>query len=226
MNNFEILNLINTHIYEVIFSALVSLVTIFWKKLNLIPKKDACFFKKAGVQPWQINISFTRINFWKAKKLTKKVKAGYFFMMTVMLTLFIFFAYFAFESIVSQPNQWAALKLIKTNEQFLLTYDKAKNFNNEKPWELTPDTCHTKTYQTLSKEKGISHALVYSICTSIGMIGEKNKIEKRIYNTQKQKYLSLSLAIIGMLYFGYFMLALASEINIYSKISKYMDAYN
>jgi hypothetical protein len=123
----------------------------------------------------------------------------------------------------TMPHGWAALRYTKTDENFLITYDKAMNFYEENSWSLTPHMCQSETYQALAKERGISDDLVYTICTHIGLKGEQKEIAARISSTENQKYLSLLLCAFAISYFVFFILAIFAELRIHRKIANYMS---
>lgn len=222
MENIDIFSALNTNLFTALIPVIISAVTLFFKWLKKTPENDDGYFSKAGVKPIELKLSLTKFNFWKTKKLTTVQKIGYGIIAIILLAMVSAFSVLTYKSMIAQPDKWAALMLIKTKENFLLTYDEAKNIPGEATWNLTPDDCYSDTYENIARGRKISPDLAHSICSQIGLVGEREAISERIHNTQKQKHASMFFGFICIAFFLYLLLALLIDVNIHNKVARYM----
>ncbi|ORM69115.1 DUF6216 family protein [Pantoea rwandensis] len=194
MNNIETVSALDTNLLTALTPVILSALTFIYKWLKKMPDNDDGYFSKAGVSPYELKLSMSRFDFWKTKPITRNQKIGY-SITSLFLIIFIgVFMFFGGETIKKQPDNWASLVLIKTKENFLLTYDEAKNFPGERPWKLSVEDCYKDTYDNLATHRKISANLTYSICSRIGLNGERKGIEERIKASEKNKKLSLTVS--------------------------------
>jgi len=223
LNNIENFSFLDKDLMSGIITATLSAIAFIYKWLKKMPDNDDGYFAKAGIRPYELKLSMSKFEFWKTKPLTKRGKIGYTTFAIILISLIAYFLYLGKETIRNQPNNWASLVLIKTKEKFLLSYDEAKNFPGENKWRLTSEDCHSDLYEKLAEKRKISLNLTYSVCSRIGLIGEKEGIEKRIKFTQRDKRASMLIFLAAILIFAYFLFAIAIDINIYHKTSRYLE---
>lgn len=222
MNNVETFSVLDVNFLSTIMPAILSLIAFTYNWLKKSPDNDDGYFSKAGVSPYELKLSMTKFDFWKTKPLTKSSKIGYGLIITFLISCITIFLYLGGQIVKNQPNDWAALVLIKTKENFLLSYDEAKNFPGEKSWILTSEDCYRDTYENIGKDRKISPELTLSICSRIGLKKEVAGIEKRINATQKDKRTSFSLCAFIIVFLSYFLMSALIDLNIRSKILRYM----
>lgn len=224
MNSVETFSVLDVNFLSTIMPAILSLIAFTFKWLKKLPDNDDGYFSKAGVSPYELKLSMTKFDFWKTKPLKKSSKVCYGLIIIFLVSCITTFLYLGGETIKNQPNGWAALVLIKTKENFLLSYDEAKSFPGEKSWALTYEDCYRDTYESIRRNKGISLDLALSICSRIGLKGEVAGIKKRISATQKDKRTSFSLCAFIIAFFSYFLISALIDLNIRSKILRYMKS--
>ncbi|WP_312462932.1 DUF6216 family protein [Pantoea endophytica] len=221
MNSIGFLSVLNTSFFTALIPYLLSAIALLYKWLHKKPDNDGGYFSKAGVKPYELKLSFTRFDFWKTNALDKKHKTVYYIIILILFLTIGGCAYLGSDTIEKQPDNNAALVLIKTKEKFLLSYDEAVNFPGEKNWKLTTDDCYSDLYDNLAAERKISSYLVHSICSRIGLRNEKDGIEKRIKATQTDKQISLFICFSFILFMLYVLVGLLTDINIHNKVARY-----
>lgn len=222
LNNIETVSALDTNLLTALTPVILSAVTFIYKWLKKMPDNDDGYFSKAGVRPYELKLSMSRFDFWKTKPITRNQKIGYSIASFFLIICIGVFMFFGEKTIKNQPESWASLVLIKTKENFLLTYDEAKSFPGERPWKLSVEDCYKDTYDNIANHRKISVTLTYSICSRIGLNGEKKGIEERIKATKKDKALSLIVCLAATTLFLYFLTSIIIDINIFSKITLYM----
>lgn len=221
LNNIGFFSVLNTSFFTALIPFILSAIALFYKWLHKKPDNDDGYFSKAGVKPYELKLSFSRFDFWKTNALEKKHKIAY---NIIILSSFLLIGgciYLGSVTIKKQPKNNAALVLIKTKEKFLLSYDEAVNFPGEKNWKLTIDDCYSDLYENLAAKRKISSYLVHSICSRIGLSGEKDGIEKRIKATQTDKYISLFICCSFIFFMLYVIVGLITDVNIHNKVARY-----
>lgn len=221
MNSIGFFSVLNTSFFTALIPFILSAIALFYKWLHKKPDYDDGYFSKAGVKPYELKFSFTRFDFWKTNALEKKQKIGYGILILSSLLLIGGCVYLGSDTIKKQPDNNAALVLIKTKEKFLLSYDEAVSFPGEKEWSLTTDDCYSDLYENLAVKRKISSYLVHSICSRIGLRDEKDGIEKRIKATQVDKHISLFICFSFILFMLYVLIGLITDVNIHKKVARY-----
>lgn len=221
LNSIGFLSVLNTSFFTALIPFILSAIALFYKWLHKKPDNDDGYFSKAGVKPYELKLSFTRFDFWKTNALDRKHKILYYVIILSSLLTIGGCIYLGSDTIKKQPENYAALVLIKTKEKFLLSYDEAGNFSGEKKWKLTTDECYSDLYENLAAKRKISSYLVHSICSRIGLRNEKDGIEKRIKTTQTDKKISLFICFSFILFMLYVLIGLLTDINIHNKVARY-----
>jgi len=199
---------------------LLTMVITVIRKLNSPLKENASYFKDCGIPPLILRMSFSRAKLKEYKPYNKVTYAC-----TLILGLTVFscagrVTYLVSKTYHESPKGWALLKLTSTNEDFLISLNKASS-PDRKSWTITPETCKSKTYDNIASEFKISTELVYKLCTATTFKSEEEEIKEWIVKVHNGAF-KLVIFFAPILFLMYwFSIALFLDAALKLSIDKY-----
>lgn len=169
-------------------------------------------YKKAGLKIWKLRLFAVNLPVNKVPKITKGGLLTFSFITIFCIISGAFSGYYNFK-IRQIPDGWIWLTFKKTNEDFLLTKNKASEQALHPSWYITMETCKSKNLQNLVEKKKISQELHNFICSIITNEKYENELKKSIEKFQHEKRpISLLLTFMFVFFLWIFMNAMLTFI--------------
>ncbi len=183
-------------------TGLYAFFKLVYKHLNSLPKHQKRLYKKSGIKTWKIKLLLIKIPLTKTPEITKWDWAFSVIILCIAL-IGMSFSGHIFSKAYSIPQNWAALTLSLSKEDFLLTYDKATSFDKHHGWMIDRDKCSNNSINNISDENKISQNLTELICQRVGKKDKYDEIGKDIKSTENDKkilYIILFIFSLQMLW--------------------------
>lgn len=183
-------------------TALYAFFRFIHKRLNSFQKYQKKLYKKSGIKTWKIKFLLIKIPLNKIPEITRWDRIFSLIILFIALAGISYSGYFFYKTSFI-PENWAALTLNSSKEEFLLTYDKATSFEKKPKWMIDIAKCSINSINNIAKENKTSQKLTEFICKKIGNNEEKKQINKYIKSTVHEKrfiYAILSLFSLQMLW--------------------------
>lgn len=184
------------------FTVLYTFYRLIIKRLNSTSKKYKNILKKAKIKPWKLKLFTIIISLDTVPSITRADKIFAPLMLCISLLGLSFSGYFIYKvSLI--PTNWAYLTLKSSQEEFLITYDKATSADIKKSWSIDTDKCLNNKPVDIATENNISLNLAIMICSSIGKNSHDKELGEAIKKSEREKvflYIIFTMIILQMLW--------------------------
>ncbi|WP_416260270.1 DUF6216 family protein [Gibbsiella quercinecans] len=153
-----------------LFAATIKYIIAY---LNKPIKAYNKLYKKSGVSTWMVRLFLINIPINRVPNMTKINKVFFFIVITTCITGALFFSYVC-AKVVIVPQNWTALTVTETREDFLITKNKAEEFSFKPSWYIDKESCKAGKGEKLVKNKMISPQLSEIVCDILTNQDKKN----------------------------------------------------
>ncbi|MFP1744186.1 DUF6216 family protein [Lonsdalea quercina] len=219
MNDLQQVNaILGSPLWGAFAAAAALCVRVVWRWLRTLPEDREAWGLIQDVKPWMIRLSGIKS---RKKLLTPPGRADYLgavILSILFASLFSVMTYVMGRYVIRVPHDWASLTMtVEGKENFLLTLDKAKGVVDQQPWEITPTTCRSQSYDDISLDLHLSPALVRTVCGNIGMEKSQQDIQKRIDETRYNKVWFSIIYLYFLVFFVFILISIFSDILLRKK---------
>lgn len=188
-------------------------------------KKTPDYLEQAGVNPLLWRFSGKKLAPATLKPITRKEK-----IVTTLFSLAIFamvvgFTFYSLKLVVTTPAGYTNLTLTRTGEQFLLSEEQALSYPDKTRWRLDQEQCHKDIYPELGRKFAISEALVYELCTTVGLESHRIHIKESIKRYNRDKGVVLSCVLLFAVYAAWMIVSLIAPLVITPKLIAWREKW-
>ncbi|KHT17921.1 DUF6216 family protein [Pectobacterium brasiliense] len=180
-----------------LFTAAIKYIILYLNKPIKAYKK---LYKKAGVSTWRVKLFLINIPIRKIPDMTKIIKVFFSIVITTCIAGSLFFSYICAKILVV-PQNWTALTVKETREDFLITKNKAEDFAFKPSWYIDKESCQTGKNEDLVKNKTISPQLSEIVCEILTNEDKKDHLDNSISEFHNSKtFILVSIAILVVVF--------------------------
>jgi len=167
-------------------TAACALYKLLKKRLNSFPKYQRKLFKKAKIKTWKMSLFSIKISLDELPIITKSDKVLSSLLICLAITGMSVSGYFLYK-ISLIPENWAALTLNSSKEDFLITYGKATSFDRKQAWTIDNEKCLKISAVNFAMANNTSKNLAEVVCEMVSKKNQNPEVEKAIKNTKDVK---------------------------------------